>query len=171
MYPTFRSSWQRAANPCTRGPAPSKIPYGGFSPVPLQTSIPVQPSPAHRALICTVPPPQVSTRFICPVIWTFAPSERAEHRQQIRSSSGPWLRNRFYCPAASSLTMATSEPLQSRDGLFNSSTALRRLAPQTAEVPQFTLPVLWHVPSSVPRRSQRSHMTIDQPPVLPSSLV
>jgi hypothetical protein len=38
-------------------------------------------------------------------------------------SSGPWLRPRFCCPAASWLTMATSETLAFRHGLFISSVA------------------------------------------------
>jgi len=35
-----------------------------------------------------------------------------------RSSSGPWLRLRLFCPVASSLTMATSESLTPRHGLL-----------------------------------------------------
>ena len=61
-------------------PALSKIPYGGFSPVRLQTSIRVQPSSAGRGLICTFLPPRTSTRLQCPVSWTCVPSERAECR-------------------------------------------------------------------------------------------
>ena len=117
MYPTFRSAWQRAADPCTRSPAPSKIPYGGFSPVRLQTSIRAPPSSAQRRLIDTFLPRRASTRFSCPVSWTCVPSERAGRRPQNHSSSGPWLRSRFYCPAASTLTMATSETLALRHGL------------------------------------------------------
>jgi len=62
-------------------PAPSKIPYGGFSPVRLQTSLGGQPSPSARAgglygryfLLAQF-------RTCCSVIMTFVPSERARCR-------------------------------------------------------------------------------------------
>ena len=59
--------------------APSKIPYGGFSPVRLQTSLPVvtfrsTPVPRYRPL----PPAWDVHPLSCSVIWACAPSERAE---------------------------------------------------------------------------------------------
>ena len=45
-------------------PAPSKIPYGGFSPVRLQTSIRVPPSSAQRRLIDTFLPRRWSPAFL-----------------------------------------------------------------------------------------------------------
>jgi hypothetical protein len=151
-------------------PAPSKIPYGEFSPVRLQTSIRVPPSSAFHRLIGTFLPRRRPPALLSGYLG-FRPIRTRRTPRQNHSSSGPWLRSRFYCPAASSLTMATSEPLQSLDGLFNSSTALRKLVPQTAEGPQFTLPVLWHVPSSISRRFQRFHPTVHPSPVLFSSNV
>ena len=69
--------------PASVSPTPSKIPYGGFSPVGLQTSIRVPPSSAQHGLIGTFLPRQASTRFYCPVTWTCVPSERAERRLRI----------------------------------------------------------------------------------------
>jgi hypothetical protein len=59
--------------------APSKIPYGGFSPVRLQTSPPEVtfrslPAPRYRPL----PPASVVHPRLCSVAWACAPSERAE---------------------------------------------------------------------------------------------
>jgi hypothetical protein len=92
-------------------PAPSKIPYGGFSPVRLQTSISVQPSSDHRCqTYMHVPSSSGIHPLLCPVIWAKAqpdaPNTESEH-----SSSGPWLPNRLFCPVRSSLTMTTSAPL------------------------------------------------------------
>ena len=67
-------------------------------------------------------------------------------------SSGPWLPNWFCCPARSSLTMATSEPLDLPRGLCIMPLGWLTQAP---EGPQFTLRVCAIVPSSVPRRTQR----------------
>ena len=59
-------------------PTPSKIPYGGFSPVRLQTSIHVRPSSVPR-LIRTLLLTRPSTRILSGT-WTFVPSERAGGR-------------------------------------------------------------------------------------------
>ena len=121
--------------PAPVSPAPSKIPYGEFSPVRLQTSIHLQPSSTERGLICRLPLSQTATRFECPVTWTFVPYEHAGCRQKSRSSSGPWLRSRFCCPAASSLTMATSESLRSRDVLFIFVHRVQETAPKPQSFP------------------------------------
>ena len=42
-----------------------------------------------------------------------------------RESSGPWLPSRLYCPAGSSLTMATSAPLSATQRLMDYSARLR----------------------------------------------
>ena len=62
-------------------PAPSKIPYGGFSPVRLQTRLPAatfaRGSPrAYRPL----PPAAGGYPLLCPVNWTCVPAERASRR-------------------------------------------------------------------------------------------
>jgi hypothetical protein len=61
--------------------------------------------------------------------------------------SGPWLRQRLFCPPASWLTMATSELLAATVSLWIIPTALRR-----PEGPQFTLSELDCVPSPLLRR-------------------
>ena len=91
-------------------PAPSKIPYGGFSPVRLQTRL--TPRPPSRAL---------SRPLISRYCWYLRPRRLIRSRASVqaapktsdhnRGSSGPWLPDRLYCPASSSLTMATSAPL------------------------------------------------------------
>jgi hypothetical protein len=107
-------------------PSPSKIPYGGFSPVRLQTEIQPQPS---------LTPQELSAARMLPETRTYMRSEfkhppSAAHSRAPRSrivysrskrrigrqhrtipSRGPWLPCGLYCPAGSSLTMASSEPL------------------------------------------------------------
>ena len=83
-----------------------------------------------------------------------APSGTAARQHRTIPSRGPWLRSGLSCPAASSLTMASSEPLVLFHPLMDS-----RMAPPThgpalggeREVPQFTPCFCPFVPSSVPR--------------------
>jgi hypothetical protein len=104
--------------------APSKIPYGGFSPVRLQTRLRQRPpSRANpRPLIGRHCRYLVSRSFVRS--WSFdqAAPRTSDHD---RRSSGPWLPNRLYCPAGSSLTMATSAPLSATQRLMNYSAGLR----------------------------------------------
>jgi hypothetical protein len=72
--------------------------------------------------------------------------------------SGPWLRQRLFCPPASSLTMATSELLSATAGFRFMPTALRR-----TEVPQFTLPELDSVPPSLLRWLQDADRRVCTP--------
>jgi hypothetical protein len=104
--------------------APSKIPYGGFSPVRLQTRLTQRPpSPALlRRLIgrhCSYLHPQRNTRNGTCV--QSAPKASDLNRE----SSGPWLPVRLYCPVGSSLTMATSAPLSATERLMDYSVRLR----------------------------------------------
>jgi len=88
---------------------PSKIPYGGFSPIRLQTHFtPRPPSPAfpHR-LIGRHCPLLGSRRLIRSGTCVQAAPKTSPPN---RGSSGPWLPSRLYCPARSPLTMATSAP-------------------------------------------------------------
>ncbi len=90
--------------------APSKIPYGGFSPVRLQTRLtPRPPSRAFRRPLigrhCSYLRPQPCFRNGTCVQSELRTSDRN------RESSGPWLPDRLSCPARSLLTMATSAPL------------------------------------------------------------
>ena len=114
--------------------APSKIPYGGFSPVRLQTNF--QTSDLHDdgaglSAVHIRPPAVTYTLAQCPNPTHASDSKAvrcrgagAQNRPRIlrfnrtrrlptstRSSRGPWLASRLCCPAGSSLTMASSEPL------------------------------------------------------------
>jgi hypothetical protein len=104
--------------------APSKIPYGGFSPVRLQTRLmPWPPSWAYQRLLighhCRY---LFSRRFVRSGSCDQAAPRTSDHD---RGSSGPWLPNRLYCPAGSSLTMATSAPLSATQRLMHYSARLR----------------------------------------------
>ncbi len=104
--------------------APSKIPYGGFSPVRLQTCLtPRPPSPApQRPLIgrhCRYLRRRRGFRSrTC--VQAAPPTSDPDRR-----SSGPWLPSRFYCPASSSRTMTTSAPLSATRRLMDYSARLR----------------------------------------------
>jgi len=104
--------------------APSKIPYGGFSPVRLQTHLtPRPPSRAGQRLLIGRHGSYLHPRRL------FRSRTRVQAAPKISDlncgSSGPWLPNRLYCPAGSSLTMATSAPLLVTRRLMNYSARLR----------------------------------------------
>src|SRR2546427_1101796 len=104
--------------------APSEIPYGGYSPVRLQTRLtPRPPSQAYPRLLigrhCRYLRRQ---RFIRNRSCDQAAPATSDHD---RDSSGPWLPVRLYCPVGSSLTMATSAPLSAARWLMHYSTGLR----------------------------------------------
>jgi hypothetical protein len=130
---------------CTRGTrvssSPSKIPYGEFSPVRLQTGIPPRPSPArsgsnhHPAPAYTrlksLSRKRATSRSGTFVQAALSPSDRT------LPSRGPWLASGLYCPTGSTLTMTSSETLGSSAPTYDFAdrSNLGR------EVPQFTLPV------------------------------
>jgi hypothetical protein len=105
-------------------PAPSKIPYGGFSPVRLQTHLtPRPPSPAYRRRLIGrhysyLHPRRLFRNRTCV-------QAAPKISDQNRGSSGPWLPSRLYCPAGSSLTMATSAPRSATRRFMNYSVRLR----------------------------------------------
>jgi len=104
--------------------APSKIPYGGFSPVRLQTRL--TPRPPSRAC----PRPLIGRHCRYLVSRRFARSRSCDQAaprtsDHDRGSSGPWLPDRLYCPAGSSLTMATSAPLAATQRIMDYSAKLR----------------------------------------------
>jgi len=104
--------------------APSKIPYGGFSPVRLQTRL--TPRPPSRA--CQRPLIGRHCRYLVSRWFVRSgscdqPAPRTSDHD--RGSSGPWLPRRLFCPAGSSLTMATSAPLSATQRLMNYSVRLR----------------------------------------------
>jgi len=107
--------------------APSKIPYGGFSPVRLQTRLTQRPPSraCRRRLIgrhCSYLHPQ---RLIRNRTCVQAAPKTSDLN---RGSSGPWLPDRLYCPARSSLTMATCAP-RSATRRFMDYTAKLRVQP------------------------------------------
>ena len=104
--------------------APSKIPYGGFSPVRLQTRLTPQPPSrvAQHPLIGCHCRHLVSRRFIRSRSCDQAAPRTSDHD---RESSGPWLPSRLYCPTGSSLTMATSAPLSATHRIMDYSVGLR----------------------------------------------
>ena len=90
--------------------APSKIPYGGFSPVRLQTRLtPRPPSQACRRLLIGRPCRDLRPRRVVQSGSGDPPGRRTSDPD--RQSSGPWLPVRWYCPVGSLLPMATSAPL------------------------------------------------------------
>src|SRR5262245_42956994 len=104
--------------------APSKIPYGGFSPVRLQTRLKQRPPSRAR------PRPLIGRhcrylnlrRGIRSGSCDQAAPKTSDHDHE---SSGPWLPNRLYCPVGSSLTMAASAPLLAIRRLMDYSARLR----------------------------------------------
>jgi len=104
--------------------APSKIPYGGFSPVRLQTRL--TPRPPSRA--CQRPLIGRHCRYLRPrcLIRSRTRVQAAPRASDPGGgSSGPWLPVRLYCPVGSSLTMATSAPLSATQWLMDYSIRLR----------------------------------------------
>jgi hypothetical protein len=104
--------------------APSKIPYGGFSPVRLQTRL--TPRPPSRAC----PRPLIGRHCRYLVSRRFARSRSCDQAaprtsDRDRESSGPWLPVRLYCPVGSWLTMATSAPRSATRRLMHYSVRLR----------------------------------------------
>src|SRR5712691_9059026 len=106
---------------------PSKIPYGGFSPVRLQTRFrPRPPSRAgHRQLIGRHCLYLRSRRLFRSGTCVQAAPRTSD---QDHGSNGPWLPNRFYCPVGSSLTMAISAPLNASGWLMNYSHPASRIS-------------------------------------------
>ena len=119
---------------------PSKIPYGGFSPVRLQTRFrPRPPSRAgHRQLIGRHCLYLRSRRLFRSGTHVQSAPRTSD---QDHGSNGPWLPNRFYCPVGSSLTMATSAPLSATRAAYELFRQAAGSSPPTAEGPQFTLPI------------------------------
>jgi hypothetical protein len=104
-------------------PTPSKIPYGGFSPIRLQTRLtPRPPSPAlPRWLIGR----HCSYLGLRRWIRNRSCDQAAPQTSDLNhGSSGPWLPSRLCCPAGSWLTMATSAPLSATLGLTHYSVGL-----------------------------------------------
>ena len=138
----FRAAWQNGHQTVhSVDSAPAKIPYGGFSPVRLQTGC--QPRPSLLAQLIRghrrdLPGERLIRSRVSPAALTVSDTTHP--------SSGPWLRQRLFCPPASSLTMATSELLRVPPGLCAYD---RRARP--AEGPHFYRPEFVDVPPSLLR--------------------
>ena len=105
-------------------PTPSKIPYGGFSPVRLQTRL--TPRPPSRALPRLLIGRHCSYLDLRRWIRNRSCDQAAPKTSDLnRESSGPWLPSWLCCPAGSLLTMATSAPLPATLGLMHYSVGLR----------------------------------------------
>ena len=114
MYPPFRASWQMATRPSHVSSSPSKIPYGGFSPVRLQTGI--QPRPSVSLVGLSLGPHTPATdalyaakSFLLPPDQRVQPNavlsrsgpvaKRHDHQQNgAIPSRGPWLRGGLCVP-------------------------------------------------------------------------
>ncbi len=165
-------------------PSPSKIPYGGFSPVRLQTEIPPRPSdPRHdlsAARIRHAPRPLYATTVRHPA----AVAHQRANRRGIGKpdpsgtlasytgrtpSRGPWLASGLCCPAGSGLTMTSSAPLASTHRLMTSPAGPHAHGPASsgmAEGPQFTLRDCPSVLPSLPRWTGRLLLTVASPPLV-----
>ena len=161
---------QRITGTCTQGirvsSSPSKIPYGEFSPVRLQTGIPPRPSPTRSG--SSLHPAPAYTRF----------KSRSRKRATSRSgtyvqaalspsdrtlpSRGPWLASRFCCPAGSSLTMTSSETLGPSRRLMHSPPG-RTWAER---FPNLLCLSVSSVPPSVPRQTGRLRLAVASPSAL-----
>jgi len=104
--------------------APSKIPYGGFSPVRLQTRF--RPRPPSQAVASPLIDRHCSYLRLRRLSRSGTCVQAApKTSDQNHESSGPWLPSRFCCPAGSLLTMATSAPLSAARRLMDYSVELR----------------------------------------------
>jgi hypothetical protein len=107
----------------------SKIPYGGFSPVRLQTGI----QPQSSLVRCGLSARPTYTRILSTHMglksltqnraYTFRRRAQAQaapfpHLRPIQSR-GPWLPEGLCCPPGTSLTMASSETLNPSNRLMN----------------------------------------------------
>ena len=150
---SIKRSRTRTADACVSS-SPSKIPYGGFSPVRLQTGSRRRPSSGPARLIRR---PSLEEA----PLWPLRACVAGRHDQAI-PSRGPWLADRLCCPARSSLTMTSSAPLAATERLI----CFVRSAPTRRVGPQFNLRVCSHMPSPVPRWTDREQVTVASPTAL-----
>lgn len=109
--------------------SPSKIPYGEFSPVRLQTGIQLQPSSPVRRLKCKVHIPHGPADLYAAtaaISGTYGPCGQDKRHPLIPAlqSRGPWLAAGLCCPSRSMLTTASSETLVPTTALSSSSSRL-----------------------------------------------
>ena len=149
-------------------PSPSEIPDGGFSPVRLETGIQPQPSP----FCCEDRVTYMRLKSCSPSdcngpCGQDLPEGRLRRRfPRTIPSRGPWLASGLCCPAGSSLTMTSSEPLPSARQLMDSLSSPPTRAGGTREGPQFTRHVCTCVPSPGPRWTGRLQLAVASPTAL-----
>jgi hypothetical protein len=134
--------------------SPSKIPYGGFSPVRLQTGRRARPSSSHDLYA-----PQA--RVFCPM----APCEACltgPSRPLALPSRGPSLGDGLCCPTTSTL-LRPHLRLSTLRTIYDLDV---RSVPNGVgrEGPHFYLRVCVPVPPSVPRWTGRVHLAVPSPP-------
>jgi hypothetical protein len=160
--------------------SPSKIPYGGFSPVRLQTEIQLRPSSIslglkrktrissskvdlYAAKVQTSTPMVLIPRQVCGVIIDqdpFRPETLGSPESYAVSPDHRLLRPHPKLSASPA-------------GLFASSRrvfALRSGSSRYREAPQFTPPAFLPVPSSVPRQTRWVPSTVPSPSALASAI-
>ena len=157
----------------------SKIPYGGFSPVRLQTGCQPRPSPGADGLSAKPASPAPRPTYTGP-----QPAGQREATPRDRAgmavveprlkrhcpppppplqSRGPWLARGFCCPAGSSLTMASSEtlaPLPATYALYAGSWPDGLVWAGSERFPNLLRLSLPLVPPSVPRWTDRVHLAV-----------
>jgi hypothetical protein len=165
-------------------PSPSKIPYGGFSPVRLQTEIYPPPSqPVPRLSAARIPPAMALISGQKPRHPSAAAHQRANGRESSLTCSkrhssrqheaipsrGPWLPCGLCCPAGSLLTTASCAPLALTLPLMDLWSGPTTQGPASGgeqEGPQFNRCVCSYVPSPGPRWTRWLHVAVPSPSVL-----
>ena len=165
-------------------PSPSKIPYGGFSPVRLQTEIHPPPSqPLLDLSAARIPPAAALISGYKPRHPSTAAHRRANRKGNRRTCSkrhgfrqhkaipsrGPWLSGGLCCPAGSLLTTASCAPLVLTRPLMNLRSGPPTQGPASGgeqEGPQFNRCVCSYVPSPEPRWTGRLHSAVTSPTVI-----
>lgn len=150
--------------------SPSKIPYVGFSPVRLETGIRLRSSQIGRRVKREA---RIRRRTMCLYAARALLSTSVAHSGSLArrlsktiQSRGPWLVSGLCCPAESSLTMASSEPLDSSRWLIFFVRRIFALRPHlgwSRETPRFTPYVFSSVPSPGPRRLKWLLLSISSP--------
>ena len=167
----------------TKGALCHVDPHGGFSPVRLQMDRQWRPSTRSQGLSAvhmrpmtpSYTPPQLQLPGVRdPVGITRSRTSRFNVARlpatPTRPSRGPWLTIGLCCPVGSSLTTASSAPLDSSPPLMDSRRRL--LHPRISawggnpEVPQFTPLDCARVPPPLPRWPRRVRMTVASSSVL-----
>ena len=112
MYLPFRASWQRVIRPSKSFPPPPlKFRTAGFPQYGFKQAVRSALRPCPAAL--TLPQWEISPRRVWFRSGTCVQAARLGS-DTTHLPSGPWLRQRLYCPPASWLTMATSALLSAR---------------------------------------------------------